>query len=150
LKHQFENHKFSTEDQKRLNVLRNSGFQKHLVGALYWKYKTHALFSLFKAQKPVIVVSYERLVKYPYNELVKLIDFLGLEWEYALLKHNERNHSELDANGLAIGGTNPKIPIHRNSIKSYEGFFSDKQLKEMYEIVYETLVSLSLINISYQ
>lgn len=150
LKFQSKLQEFKAEDKKILAAIEQSGFQDHFVGALYWKYKTDALFSLLNSGMPVSIVSYERLVSNPQSELAKLVDFLGLQWEDALLKHDKQNHAELDANGMAIGGTNPKLPIHKNSVKLYEGFFSTHELKDMRTIVYDTLSRLYGLNISFQ
>jgi hypothetical protein len=149
LKHQSENPQFAAEDRKSLEKIKASGFREHLTGALYWKYKTDALFSMYDAGMTIIPVTYERLVENPRFELLKVIEFLGLPWEESILKHNEQLHSELDSNGMAIGNTNPKLPIHKNSLKLFKNFFSLNEINEMYEVVCETLTRLSFLNITF-
>lgn len=140
---------FSPEDKKAFTVIEQSGSPDHLVGALYWKYKTDALFSLLEAGVPILAVSYEHLVNNPQSELEKMVSFLGLQWENSLLEHNKLAHAELEEDGMAIGGTNPKLPIHKNSLKSSEDFFSPQELKDMRSIVQNTLENLSSLNISF-
>jgi len=149
LKFQAGHPEFKAEYKKILTTVEQAGFPDHLVGALYWKYKTDALFSLIDARMPVIGIAYEDLVNNPKNELAKLVDFLGLQWENALLQHNKLDHAELDADGMAIGGTNPKLPIHKNSVKAYGDFFSPQELKDMRATVNDTLSRLSGVNIEH-
>lgn len=147
LKFQASHPEFKTEDRKILAAMEHARFPDHLVGALYWKYKTDALFALIDARMPVITISYECLVNNPKNELAKLVGFLGLPWENVLLQHYKLDHAELEADGMAIGGTNPKLPIHKNSVKTHEGFFSHQEMEEMHTIVHDTLDRLSSLSI---
>lgn len=144
-----EHYSNSCESSKDINdileFVRKLKYPDHLVGALYWKFKTDVIFELLKIKIPVYIVSYEKLVADPKSELTKVVKFLGLDWEDALLNHEKFDHKELDTKGLAIGGTNPNVPIHNQSVGLYNGFFSEEILKEMDEIVYETNNGLSFL-----
>jgi hypothetical protein len=149
LSHQ-ENCPASTEENRQLLAsIKMAGAPDHLVGALYWKYKTEAVFGLVELDKPVLPISYESLVANPRVELERMLNFMGLDWEDSLLEHSKHQHSELDENGLAIGGTDPKRAIHSNSIQSYKSFFSAKELEEMQQIVNSTLSSLKVLKIEF-
>ncbi len=84
--------------------------------ALSWRYKNDAVARYVAASLPLLVVQYEDLVSDPRRELERVCTFLRLPWNDALLAHNRQRHGELDAQGLAIGGTDPRRAIDRHSV----------------------------------
>lgn len=140
---------FNVELKKEIDNIDMEANSEHIIGALYWKYKTDALFSLSKANIPIFVVSYELLVQDPFAVLNPLMKFLQIEWQDSLLYHNKIEHTELDCNGIAIGGTDSKLPIHKNSVKAYNNFFTSDDLQRMHELVCGTLTKLSGFGINF-
>ena len=84
--------------------------------ALSWRYKNEAVAQYVAANLPLLVVQYEELVSNPRRELVRVCEFLGLPWDDGLLAHGRQRHGELDAKGLAIGGTDPRRAIDCHSV----------------------------------
>jgi len=84
--------------------------------ALYWKYKTEALFRYQAAGFPILPVKYEQLVAQPEPVLHSICEFLGIAFDPRLLRHNEAAHTELFENGWTVGQTDPSQPIHRSSV----------------------------------
>jgi O-antigen biosynthesis protein len=99
---------------------------RRLVGlaALYWKYKTDALFRYLEQGLPITGVSYERLVANPRSTLQSVCAHLGIPFHENLLRHNEFPHGELFANGLATGNTDPTKPIGLDSVGQWNDFLS--------------------------
>jgi protein-tyrosine sulfotransferase len=99
---------------------------RRLVGmaALYWKYKTDALFRYLEQGMPVAPVCYERLVTDPRATLQSVCTHLRIPFHENLLRHNEFPHGELFANGLATGNTDPTKPIRLDSVGQWDGFLS--------------------------
>jgi hypothetical protein len=64
----------------------------------------------------VLALRYEQLIAEPEGVLRTVATFLGVHWEPALLNHHGLDHSELDAHGKAVGGTDPKRAIDRASV----------------------------------
>jgi len=149
LMHQAKQSTFTEENHHLLASIKESDAPDHLVGALYWKYKTEALFLLIEASKPVLPVSYESFVASPREELLKVLEILNLSWENSLLEHSKHRHSELDEDGLAIGGTDPKLAIHNNSIQSHKNFFSTQELEDIRQVVGKTLIDLETLKIGF-
>jgi hypothetical protein len=104
---------FFCEEIKKLGEVR-----ENLCGAasLYWKFKVHAFFNYSLLGWPVLPVLYEKLVGEPEKEIRRIITFLGLPWDNAVLAHWQQSHSEVDADGKAVGQTNPARPIDSESI----------------------------------
>jgi len=48
-----------------------------------------------------------------------------------MLHHGDAPHDQLDADGLAIGGTDPARPIDARSVGVHENFFSDAELRDI-------------------
>lgn len=103
----------------------------HLLGAFYWKYKSEALFDYQEAGLPVAGFAYERLVADPRPRLERLAAHLGLPWDDAMLRHHETTHSELDAQGFAIGRTDPRKPISRDAVGRAERVLSPEARAEI-------------------
>lgn len=139
----------SAENLELLSVVEREGFPSYLVGALYWKYKTEAVFDFLGACMPVRIVCYERLVMNPESELGRVVRFLSLQWEDSLLSHHRLEHEEIDEQGLAIGGTNPRLAIHADSVRRHKEYFSVQQVEKMRHLVTGTLARLVDIGIVY-
>lgn len=104
------------------------------LGALYWRYKTQAFFDYAELGWPVLPVHYERLVTSPEPVLRRTIDFLGLEWDPALLKHQSQKHTEIFENGLAMGNTNPERAIDARSVGQWKRELSAADLAAIQDI----------------
>lgn len=118
-------HKQKYEELERRNL------PVHLVGALYWEIKNQGFFDLLGHGKPVYAVRYESLVAEPKGELLRLVNFLGLNWSDSLLNHPEHPHAELYDKGLAIGLTDPRRRIDMNSVGSYRQFMTETQIRDV-------------------
>lgn len=84
--------------------------------AVYWRYKNAALTDYLAHRLPVLPVRYEDLVTGPRTEIQRVCDFLRLPWEEGMLDHPMRRHGELEADGLAIGRTDPSRAIDSRSV----------------------------------
>jgi protein-tyrosine sulfotransferase len=114
-----------------LQLVRDNGEPPHLVGALYWKYKTQTYFRLRDLGLPVCPVRYELLTRYPRQHIARVLDFLGVGWDNAVLEHAQHPHSEVYANGLVIGDTDPNRPIDSHNIGHYVHFLTAEQSREV-------------------
>ena len=101
--------------------------------ALYWRYKTEALFTYLERGFPVLTVRYEDLVTRPSLELLRICGFLQVPWEPALLKHHAFAHAEVDTSGVAVGGTDATRPIDPDSLMNWHHAFTESELSEMLE-----------------
>ena len=107
------------------------GFPAHLVGALYWGIKNQGYFDLIEENNPVYLVKYESLVAAPEKELHAVCQYLEVQWSDSLLNHPAHGHGELDENGRAIGGTDPKRGIDMQSVGMHRFFLTDDQVNEI-------------------
>ena len=112
LKHKISSPTFRARYAKDIKTVIEHDFAEHLAGARYWKYKTDAFFDYLEAGLKVFGLRYEDLVHAPETRLKEVTNFVGLRWENSLLNHHYFEHRELDKEGKAIGGTNPKEPIY--------------------------------------
>jgi hypothetical protein len=96
------------------------------LAALYWKYKTQAFFDYREEALPVLAIPYEQLVRDPHPVLQSACWHLGIEFEENLLSHNKFQHSEVFANGLTLGNTDPRKPIQADSVGQWKQFLSAK------------------------
>ncbi|MDI1276630.1 sulfotransferase [Methylobacter sp.] len=117
--------------KKKYETLECQGLPIHLVGALYWEIKNQGFFDLLGRNKPIYAVRYESLVGSPRSELLKLSQFLGVDWDDSLLNHPEHPHAELDENGIAIGETDPRRSIDTQSIGRYRHLMTEQQIQEV-------------------
>jgi hypothetical protein len=97
-----------------------------LVGlaALYWKYKTEVFFSYREDGKPVLPISYEKLVTNPRPVLQSVCSHLGIPFHENLLCHNDFCHTEVYEGGLTIGNTDSRKPILPDSVGHWTRFLS--------------------------
>lgn len=106
--------------------------------AFYWRYKTDALFEYLRRAFPVLLVRYEDLVRQPRLELLRVCGFLQLPWEPQLLSHDTCVHTDLKADGSAIGGTDPRRGIDTASMGRWEQAFSPAELDDILSVAGET------------
>ena len=100
----------------RCDALRRRDWPPHLTAALYWQVRNEALPAYLAAGLPVLPLGYERLVAEPRPALQAICRRFGLTWDERMLRHQEVEHDQLDANGLAIGNSDPKRAIDRDSV----------------------------------
>ena len=77
---------------------------------------------------------YEDVVRDPRESISPLMTHLGLSWEDALLRHHRIEHSEVDAEGLAIGGTDSRMPISGFHVERYKSELTGNQVDEILSI----------------
>lgn len=118
-----------------ISIIQDSG--SPLIGwaALYWKYKNDAFFDYSAAGLPVLAVVYENLVTDPRPVLQSVCRHLGIAFHKDLLRHHQIPHTELLDNGLAVGNSNPNLPIQADSIGQWERFLSKHDLSIIESIV---------------
>lgn len=127
----------STLAQQLANDLRRvraSGDAPHLVGALYWKYKTMMYFKLREIGVPVYPVRYEMLTRYPRHQLAGVLAFLGVRWDEAVLDHHNRSSENLQITGQPAGNTDPKRSIDARGIGQYPQFLTTQQVQEVMQL----------------
>lgn len=122
---------------QKYEFIERAGFPAHLVGALYWAVKNQGFYDLCARNTAVYPVRYENLVARPKDGLIPLCRFLGLDWDEALLNHPAHFHDELDANGKAIGETDPLRMIDTRSVGGYRNLLTECQIREISEFVGE-------------
>lgn len=116
--------------KKKYEDIVRLGLPAHLVGALYWEVKNQGFFDLREHNSPVYPIRYEALVASPREELLKVCQYLEVEWSDALLNHPAYPHTELDENGRAIGETDPYRGIDMRSVGGHRHLMTDKQISE--------------------
>ena len=96
---------------------------------MYWKYKTDSFFLYREEKLPILAVPYERLVASPRSILQMVCAHLGIPFHENVLKHNEVQHAELYENGLTVGNTDPKRPVHSDSVGQWSTLLSNKDIE---------------------
>lgn len=112
------------------------------AAALFWKYKVASYYRYLDRGFPVLLVHYERLVQHRFDELKRITNFLGVDWEDAMLKHFEFQHPETDEHGLAVGGTDPSRPIHSESVGQYSSFLRPSETEDILRIAGDAMERL--------
>lgn len=125
----------SAQYRQAYEDLERQGLPVHLVGALYWQVKNQGLLDLLEHGKPVCSVRYESLVGSPGSELLKLVQFLGVNWSDSLLNHPGSPHAEIDEKGLAIGETDPLRTIDMQSIGGHRQVMTELQIQDVRQYV---------------
>ncbi|MFH1299461.1 MAG: sulfotransferase [Planctomycetota bacterium] len=143
LKFKMKDQSFARQYQSQIKLVEKSQYSDATVGALYWKYKNDSLFEYQKQGLNLVSVLYENLVSSPENEIQKIVDFLGVEFEDALLNHHQQQHGELEPDGKAIGGTDPARAISVSSIGKHIGNLSQSEIQIIQEIAESTQVNLA-------
>ena len=111
---------FRTRFAREIELLAGTTGRQHVWGALYWKYKTMAYFDYLDSGLRVHGVRYEELVTSPEPHLKTVLGYLGLQWEEGVLDHPSHWHTALDPAGFAAGGTDPRKPIHGQSVSTWD------------------------------
>jgi hypothetical protein len=118
---------FRDRFHREIDTVRAGGDALHLVGALYWKYKTRAYLQYRDGGWPVCPVRYESLVASPEEHLRRALACLGLRWNAALLSHPHFPHAEVGADGTTTGKTDPRRPIDTRSVGQWRQVLSGEQ-----------------------
>jgi glycosyltransferase involved in cell wall biosynthesis len=119
-----------------------SSYYQVARAALIWRYKTDSLWHYIDRRYRVLPVRYETLVKWPRRELTNVCRFLSVSFESSLLRHESVPHSELNADGMAIGNTNPKRSINDASVGQWRQRFSTPEIDEILRIAGNTQARL--------
>jgi len=117
---------FALRFSKELSQVDSAAERIVALGALYWTFKNAALLDYLAAGLPVLPVSYEQLVADPETQLRRVVEFLGVEWQPDVLRHNELPHTQI-RNGKAIGDTDPTRPIDSQSVGQWQRLLTNPQ-----------------------
>lgn len=104
---------------KSINREKMTRMQKIDLACRYWSYKTDSYAKMLKLGFNVKRVKYSDLVSEPEPTIMEILNFLGIPWHDACMKHHKCEHGELD-NGIAIGNTNAKRAIDSLSLEKYK------------------------------
>jgi hypothetical protein len=132
---------FRTRYAAELSIIDDSNAKLVGLAALYWKFKSEAINQYCEAGLPVLPVSYEALVQNPRPVLESVCQHLGIPFHNNLMRHHEFPHTELFANGLTVGNSDPKLPIKTASVGQWEHFLSPEELRVIERVVGESAVS---------
>jgi len=111
--------------------LRQRDWPAHLTAALYWTVRNAALPAYLEAELPLLPVGYEPLVRDPAPALQRICAHLGLPFDERMLQHQEQQHDQLDAAGLAIGNSDPKRAIDAKSVGRYRQALTPSMVDEV-------------------
>lgn len=132
----------SKEFSSKLSLLEKGCLPIHLLGAFYWEVKNSGLIALQAEKCDVLPLSYEAFVCDPRAHLESIVGFLGVSWSDVLLTHHRYKHNELDENGMAIGNTDPRREIDKNSIGRSRFVLSEDQRSSILSFVENTRLAL--------
>lgn len=118
---------FADRFAREIARLRDRNSPEVAVGALYWKFKTISYFDHVERGRPVCPIPYERLTINPEPVLRRVLKFLGLRWDPAVLDHSHREHRGVFESGLTVGNTDPKRAIDSRSVGLWRETFSEDQ-----------------------
>ncbi|MCC6801967.1 MAG: sulfotransferase [Anaerolineae bacterium] len=118
---------FRQQFASEIAILKTTKYRSVAIGALYWKYKTQAYFDYHQQAFPMLGIQYEYLVTSPDSCLRRVTDFLGLEWEDAVLNHDAFSHREVYPSGLTVGNTDPRRAIDTRSLNAWERTLQPEQ-----------------------
>ncbi len=133
---------FRATYEDEFSKLRSARYPLCAAGALYWKYKTLPFFRYQAKGYPLLGISYEKLVTDPQPVLESICNFLGIRWEPSLYRHETANHGEI-LGGVTVGGTDPRRPIHSESVGQSGAVFTPDQFEEIHSIVGDLPLRLS-------
>lgn len=114
----------------------------HLLAALYWRVKNDAVPTYVAAGLPIRIVSYEHLVANPQPVLEQICEHLQLRWTGTMLAHHNTEHGQLEASGLAIGGSDPKRAIDQKSVGRFAEVLDKAAIEQVMEWTGETFAGL--------
>ena len=129
---------FANRYAAEIVIARASSYYQVARGALIWRYKSDSLWDYIDRGYRVLPVRYETLVKWPRVELTNVCRFLSVSFESSLLRHESMPHGELNADGMAVGNTNPKRSISDASVGQWRQRFSTPQIDEILRIAGNT------------
>ena len=129
---------FANRYTAEIAIAKASSYYQVARAALIWRYKSDSLWDYIDRGYRVLPVRYETLVKWPIIELTNVCRFLSVSFESSLLRHESMPHGELNADGMAIGNTNPKRPISDASVDQWRQRFSTPQIEEILRIAGNT------------
>ena len=106
---------------------------------LLWKYhiRTSLRFNRKMDKKSYLKISYESFVKNPEEELIKICDFLNLDYEKEMLKANLKGLSSF---------TNKTEKVDISRIDRYKKELNQKQIKLIEYIAFNELKQLGYVN----
>ncbi len=125
---------FRQEYEREIRLASGAANYELAMGALYWKFKSKCYFKYRELEFPVIQFRYEDVIRDPRGSVSRLISHLGLGWEDSLLQHHRMEHSEVDGEGLAIGGTDSRMPISGFHVERYKSELTTSQVDEILSI----------------
>jgi hypothetical protein len=134
LEMKLKSRRFRERYQHDLELIGDLDANRVAAAALYWKFKTEAYFDYLALGWPVLGVRYEDLVRQPQEQIRRITDFLGLEWEDSLLNHHQQQHQELDEQGKAVGETDPQRAIDARSLRRYESLLSPQEVAAILQV----------------
>ncbi len=130
----FADQRFRDAYQADLRIAADSGSFLIACAALSWKYKTASFFEYKDKGLPLLPIFYEDLVSKPQVVLTAICEYLGVEWDDALLRHHEAEHTEVSGEGLTVGNTDPRKPINIDSVDRWEQVFTPGDIAAIDEI----------------
>jgi hypothetical protein len=119
--------RFAERYGSELAALDAAGTPELALAAFYWRYKTEACFDYLARGFPTLLVRYEDLVGRPGTELLRVCEFLDVEWEPALLAHSRMPHADVDDRGFTIGGTQVRRAINGLSVDRWRAAFTEEE-----------------------
>ena len=117
LKFMAEKPRFRHHYHNELEYIQKTNENSFAVGALIWRYKTEAIFRYLDQGMMIKPVFYDELILNPQLIIRDILEFLKLDWDISVLNHHTIEHDEVNADGMAIGQTNAREPIHHKSYK---------------------------------
>lgn len=139
---------FALRYSEEVSFARNCPKPLIAFAALYWKYKTEALFQYQQENFPVLPVAYESLVRQPASVLDAVCKHLGIPFNPILLQHEKIAHTELFDSGFTLGETDPKRPIQSASVGQWQRFLSDEDLVIIDRVVGDLPLKLAQLSTS--
>ena len=117
----------------RVETLRRRNWPPHLTACLYWLIKNEQLDVYIQAGLPILPLRYEELVEAPAAVLQRACRHLGITWHSNMLQHEQTDHDQLDAQGLAIGASDPRRAIDASSVGSFRARLETAVVREVEE-----------------
>lgn len=111
---------FGERYRNEFEIISAARHKASVSAALIWLYKTDAIAGYQACGRPLLCVRYEDLVLRTRATLRKVVDFIGVAWDDALVRHEEVAHRELLPNGLAVGFTDPHRAVDGRSVGRWQ------------------------------
>jgi len=129
---------FQQRYRRELAILSETEDSMTAIAALYWTYKTRAIFDYLETGFPVLPLFYDDLVREPRRTLGAVCAHLEIDWDERMLAHHELEHRELLPDGSTVGGTDPKARISTRAVNQWEGTLTAQELAIIEDIAGET------------